>query len=189
MAVDNRELRDFFADTVLTDYRQHRLAVQGLVAEAERGHSLHAVIQARVSLYEAATSYSHAISATSHLLHQDVASWFFERMVAFSAPGINAADRHVRFLLQPQHSTDYYYDALGRRVRGEHYVRTLARKAAVESELAALRDAGATHAQAVYDDVSHPNHGAVVPLDDAAACAEVFHPNTTARIEPCSDPM
>ncbi len=181
--------RDAFADAVLGDYRQHRHAIQGMVAEAERGRTLHAVIHARAQLYDAARLYSGQIYLAAAQLHEGVASWFSERMIAFSAPGINDADRHVRYLMQPQHGSDYYFDALGRRVRGEHYVRTLARMAAVESELAALREAGATHVRVTYEDSEHRHHGRVIALDDHEACREVLHPNTTARIEPCSDPM
>lgn len=179
--------RDEFADSVLSDFRAHRLAVQGLVAEAERSRSLYAVIQARSNLLDAALAYSGAIRTAASVLHPEAANYLSERLVSFAAPGIGAADRHIRFLLQPQHGSDYYFDALGRRVRAEHYVRTLARKAAVDSELAQLREEGVTHVRVSYDRAGHPNQGRVVDLGDPQDCIEVFHPNTTARIEPCSD--
>ncbi|MEO9387052.1 hypothetical protein [Chromobacterium phragmitis] len=74
-----------------------------------------------------------------------------------------------------------YTDRLGRIWEADRYVRTVARRAAVEDEVARAA-AQSRKAVARYPDPTHRNEGLVIDLASVEQVRQVMHPNTNARL-------
>lgn len=176
--------RDGFASLAVELYQRHLAVVAGLVADAERSRSISAAIQLRGALARQRHAFAGEVRGLAATLGRDgVADSFAAALTRFVVGEMALADRHGMSLASPVGiPSGYYHDARNRRWKGAIYVRTLARHAAVQVDLATAMNLGMESVTVMHPDPEHRHHGATVSLDDYEQIAEVFHPNSNARI-------
>lgn len=172
--------RDEFADYVVRAYGEYVARLDSLVSQAEKTGDMLTAARARGACSLELMILTLRLNDAGAMLGDEVIAGGLSRAVYHVA----AHKPKLATLAQlgPLRAPSHHIRRDGSRIAAELQVRLLARKAAIDAELAAAIRVGRRFVTVEHDSPDHRHHGITVDLEDREGLARIFHPNSNARI-------